>query len=109
MAKNRSSSLPQLRHGHVLTTDGTIGVSATGQLNAASLHNILHALPEGTWELVCHPGYNDAASTAITTRLRAPATSSAKPSSQKFPHATRTLPASTSSTMETSSIRIACS
>jgi predicted glycoside hydrolase/deacetylase ChbG (UPF0249 family) len=68
--KNSFHSLPQLRHGHVGTTNGTIGISATGRLDAASLHQILHAMPEGTWELVCHPGYNDAALDAITTRLR---------------------------------------
>jgi predicted glycoside hydrolase/deacetylase ChbG (UPF0249 family) len=28
-------------------------------------------LPEGTWELVCHPGYNDADLQAVRTRLRA--------------------------------------
>jgi predicted glycoside hydrolase/deacetylase ChbG (UPF0249 family) len=71
LGKRSFQSLPQLTHGHVLTTDGTIGVSATGQLNAESLHKILHAMPEGTWELVCHPGYNDAALDAIATRLRA--------------------------------------
>ena len=27
-------------------------------------------LPEGTWELVCHPGYNDADLRGIQTRLR---------------------------------------
>jgi predicted glycoside hydrolase/deacetylase ChbG (UPF0249 family) len=71
LGKKSFRALPQLSHGHVLTPDGTIGVSATGQLNATSLRVILHAMPEGTWELVCHPGYNDAALHAITTRLRA--------------------------------------
>jgi len=28
-------------------------------------------MPGGTWELVCHPGYNDRDLDAITTRLRA--------------------------------------
>jgi chitin disaccharide deacetylase len=28
-------------------------------------------MPEGVWELVCHPGYNDSDLDAITTRLRA--------------------------------------
>jgi hypothetical protein len=27
-------------------------------------------MPAGTWELVCHPGYNDRDLDAITTRLR---------------------------------------
>jgi predicted glycoside hydrolase/deacetylase ChbG (UPF0249 family) len=53
------------------TPDGTLGVSATGHLDAVNLQQLLHAMPEGTWELVCHPGYNDAALDGITTRLRA--------------------------------------
>jgi predicted glycoside hydrolase/deacetylase ChbG (UPF0249 family) len=61
----------QIRNGHVHTTDGSIGVSATGKLNAASLAAILAALPsDGTFELVTHPGYNDADLTSIATRLR---------------------------------------
>jgi chitin disaccharide deacetylase len=56
----------------ILTTDGTIGVSATGNLNATTLRQILDALPtEGTFELVCHPGYNDRDLDRVTTRLRA--------------------------------------
>jgi predicted glycoside hydrolase/deacetylase ChbG (UPF0249 family) len=62
---------PQIRSAHVLTTDGTIGISATGDLYGQTLHEILHAMPtEGTFELVCHPGYNDSDLDAIVTRLR---------------------------------------
>jgi predicted glycoside hydrolase/deacetylase ChbG (UPF0249 family) len=62
---------PQIRDAHVLTTDGTIGISATGNLYGKTLHEILHALPaEGTFELCCHPGYNDSDLDRITTRLR---------------------------------------
>jgi predicted glycoside hydrolase/deacetylase ChbG (UPF0249 family) len=28
-------------------------------------------LPEGTWEFVCHPGYNDTDLDGVQTRLRA--------------------------------------
>ena len=28
------------------------------------------SMPEGTWELVCHPGYNDADLNKVPTRLR---------------------------------------
>ncbi|MDR3734510.1 MAG: ChbG/HpnK family deacetylase [Acidobacteriaceae bacterium] len=52
------------------TPDGTLGVSATGNLDATSLQHLLHNMPEGVWELVCHPGYNDADLDRITTRLR---------------------------------------
>ncbi|MEI9977461.1 MAG: ChbG/HpnK family deacetylase [Edaphobacter sp.] len=62
---------PQIRSGHVLTTDGTIGISATGNLYGETLREILNAMPaEGTFELVCHPGYNDGDLDRITTRLR---------------------------------------
>jgi len=63
---------PQIREAHVLTTDGTIGISATGNLYGETLHQILHAMPpEGTFELCCHPGYNDSDLDRIPTRLRA--------------------------------------
>lgn len=63
---------PQIRNAAVLTTDGILGISATGHLDAPTLRQILHALPpEGTFELCCHPGYNDAALDLVTTRLRA--------------------------------------
>jgi predicted glycoside hydrolase/deacetylase ChbG (UPF0249 family) len=62
---------PQISNGHVLTTDGTIGISATGSLYGETLREILNAMPaEGTFELVCHPGYNDRDLDRITTRLR---------------------------------------
>ena len=54
----------------ILTTGGTIGVSATGHLNSTTLDTLLRAMPSGTWELVCHPGYNDTDLDTITTRLR---------------------------------------
>jgi chitin disaccharide deacetylase len=54
----------------LLTTDGTVGVVATGSLNTRLFQHILDTLPEGTWELVCHPGYNDADLDRIHTRLR---------------------------------------
>ena len=53
----------------MLTTDGTIGVSATGNLDQKLLNEITQALPEGTWELVCHPGYLDADLETAGTRL----------------------------------------
>ena len=68
----RFTQLNQLRHAHVLTTDGTLGVSATGNVTPATLTEILNALPSGgTYEIVCHPGYNDADLDRVRTRLRA--------------------------------------
>jgi predicted glycoside hydrolase/deacetylase ChbG (UPF0249 family) len=53
------------------TTDGTIGITATGVLNEINLRSILHQAPAGIWELVTHPGYNDTALASIPTALRA--------------------------------------
>jgi predicted glycoside hydrolase/deacetylase ChbG (UPF0249 family) len=53
------------------TTDGIIGGVASGIHNAATLASLLAALPDGTFELVTHPGYNDADLARVHTRLRA--------------------------------------
>jgi predicted glycoside hydrolase/deacetylase ChbG (UPF0249 family) len=53
------------------TTDGTIAVAGTGTLDADMVRSLLKGLPEGTWELVTHPGYNDADLAKVRTRLRA--------------------------------------
>jgi hopanoid biosynthesis associated protein HpnK len=53
----------------MLTTDGSVGMMATGFLDQKMLTAILRALPEGTWELVCHPGYADGDLKGAGTRL----------------------------------------
>jgi chitin disaccharide deacetylase len=53
------------------TTDGTIAVVGTGSLNASTVRALLAQIPPGTWELVTHPGYNDADLARIRTRLHA--------------------------------------
>jgi predicted glycoside hydrolase/deacetylase ChbG (UPF0249 family) len=64
-----------IRASGLATTNGTIGVLATGTLNVKeTLQSLLAALPPDpaqTWELVCHPGYPDAALDQVRTRLRA--------------------------------------
>jgi chitin disaccharide deacetylase len=57
-------------HGFT-TTDGTVAIAATGSLDAAGLRSLFEKLPAGTWELVTHPGYNDADLDRVRTRLRA--------------------------------------
>jgi chitin disaccharide deacetylase len=52
------------------TTDGTIAVAGTGVLDAEMVRSLLRQMPEGTWELVTHPGYNDADLARVRTRLR---------------------------------------
>ena len=53
----------------MLTADGSIGVLATGCLDEQVLRSMLQAMPEGIWELVCHPGYSDRALEQAHTRL----------------------------------------
>jgi len=53
-----------------LTTDGTLGIEVTGALDESLFCAIARSIPEGTWEFVCHPGYNDADLQAARTRLR---------------------------------------
>ena len=55
----------------LLTTDGTVGIWATGALDESLFQFIVENLPEGTWEFVCHPGYNDAQLQAARTKLLA--------------------------------------
>lgn len=69
--RNFSSTFQKLlRASGLKTTDGSIGVSATGTLDEANLSRLLDGMPEGTWELVCHPGYNDQDLNHVRTRLR---------------------------------------
>jgi predicted glycoside hydrolase/deacetylase ChbG (UPF0249 family) len=53
------------------TTDGALGVLATGSLDFKAVQSILRGLPPGTWELVTHPGYNDSDLAKAGTRLLA--------------------------------------
>ena len=72
LLRPRFEAHAQLRDGRMLTTDGTVAISATGELNATTLAEVLRALPPaGTYELCCHPGYNDGELDRVTTRLRA--------------------------------------
>jgi predicted glycoside hydrolase/deacetylase ChbG (UPF0249 family) len=52
------------------TPDGTLGIIVTGALDEQLFRAIAAIIPEGTWEFVCHPGYNDADLQRAQTRLR---------------------------------------
>lgn len=52
------------------TPDGTLGIVVTGALDGDLFRGIAASIPEGTWEFVCHPGYNDEHLRAAKTRLR---------------------------------------
>jgi predicted glycoside hydrolase/deacetylase ChbG (UPF0249 family) len=66
-----SACLRVIEEEGCVTTSGTIAVVGTGVLNTATVRSLLSSLPEGTWELVTHPGYNDADLDKVRTRLRA--------------------------------------
>jgi hopanoid biosynthesis associated protein HpnK len=57
------------REGFV-TPDGTLGIVVTGVLDETLFDAIARSIPEGTWEFVCHPGYNDTGLQQARTRLR---------------------------------------
>jgi hopanoid biosynthesis associated protein HpnK len=54
----------------VVTPDGTLGVVVTGALDEELFRAIAAVIPDGTWEFVCHPGYNDDDLKSAKTRLR---------------------------------------
>jgi len=60
----------EVERNSLRTPDGSVGVLNTGSLDLQSFLVLIDALPEGTWEFVCHPGYNDAELDQVRTRLR---------------------------------------
>src|SRR6266851_5285681 len=61
----------QLRRAGLACPDFFCGLTQTGFLDAKAIETILWNLPEGTTELMCHPGVLDAALEASATRLQA--------------------------------------
>jgi chitin disaccharide deacetylase len=59
-----------VRQAGMATPDGTFAIVVTGALDERLLRRMVERLPDGTWELVCHPGYNDGDLQSIHTRLR---------------------------------------
>lgn len=53
-----------------MTPDGCVGIVATGGLTPGNFRLLIENLPDGTWEFVTHPGYNDGELDGIQTRLR---------------------------------------
>ncbi len=71
----RRGFLSEVGRAEMRTTDGALGVLATGSLDLQTLDALLAALArnapgEACYELVCHPGYRDAALDAARTRLK---------------------------------------
>ena len=61
----------RVREIGMATTEGSFGVLTTGALTSELFEAIVGCIPEGTWEFVCHPGYNDQELDGVQTRLRA--------------------------------------
>ena len=59
----------RMKQADLVTPDGIVGVIETGEIDGSLLREALSRLPEGTWELVCHPGYDDADLRSVNTRL----------------------------------------
>ena len=57
-------------HAGVETADYFCGIAQTGVLSKKGVQQLLEKLPEGTTELMCHPGYADADLENSATRLQ---------------------------------------
>ena len=70
MSRFRSRFDDALAEAGMTTPDGCLGIAATGGLNMETFQSLLKNLPDGTWEFVSHPGYNDRDLDRVITRLR---------------------------------------
>ncbi|HKW33981.1 MAG TPA: ChbG/HpnK family deacetylase [Candidatus Acidoferrum sp.] len=66
----RSARKQAARMG-IATADYFCGIAQTGELTLKGVGQLLKNLPEGTTELMCHPGYADEALQKTETRLQA--------------------------------------
>ena len=60
----------QSERAGIATADYFCGIAQTGELTLEGVTQFLKSLPEGTTELMCHPGYADAALQKTATRLQ---------------------------------------
>jgi len=61
----------QAARAGIATADYFCGIAQTGELTRQGVERLLTSLPEGTTELMCHPGYADEALQKTATRLQA--------------------------------------
>jgi len=57
-------------HAGIATADYFCGIAQTGELTREGVMQLMKNLPEGTTELMCHPGYVDADLEKSATRLQ---------------------------------------
>jgi hopanoid biosynthesis associated protein HpnK len=60
----------QAEQAGISTTDYFCGIAQTGEMTKDGVAQLLRSLPEGTTELMCHPGYADEALQNTPTRLQ---------------------------------------
>jgi predicted glycoside hydrolase/deacetylase ChbG (UPF0249 family) len=60
----------QAEHAGIAAADYFCGIAQTGELTREGIVRLLEILPEGTTELMCHPGYVDADLARSATRLQ---------------------------------------
>jgi chitin disaccharide deacetylase len=60
----------QAERAGISTPDNFCGIAQTGELTKEGVIRLLRGLPEGTTELMCHPGYADEALRKTATRLQ---------------------------------------
>ena len=60
----------QAERAGISTSDYFCGIAQTGELTREGIEQFMRSLPDGTTELVCHPGYADAALKKSPTRLQ---------------------------------------
>jgi predicted glycoside hydrolase/deacetylase ChbG (UPF0249 family) len=60
----------EAEHMGIGTTDYFCGIAQTGELTREGVEQFLKSLPEGTTELMCHPGYADEELKKTATRLK---------------------------------------
>ena len=71
LAHPRTTFAPHPRRGRLCDYRRNDRNGRHGSLDTSALRSLLERLPSGTWELVTHPGYNDASLAQVRTRLRA--------------------------------------
>ncbi len=54
----------------IATADYFCGIAQTGELTIEGVGQLLRSLPEGTTEMMCHPGFIDAELEKSATRLQ---------------------------------------
>ena len=60
----------QAERAGISTADYFCGIAQTGELTREGVMQFMKSLPDGTTELICHPGYADAALQKTPTRLQ---------------------------------------